>query len=62
MLICGLFLLSPLSQTFKGVITVPAWFDEKQREATMLAAKLAGIDLLQLLPEPTAAAMTYFQK
>ncbi|MCP4473174.1 MAG: Fe-S protein assembly chaperone HscA [Gammaproteobacteria bacterium] len=42
-----------------AVITVPAYFDEAQRQATKDAAKLAGIHVLRLLNEPTAAALAY---
>jgi molecular chaperone HscA len=42
-----------------AVITVPAYFDDAQRQATKDAAKLAGIDVLRLLNEPTAAALAY---
>jgi len=42
-----------------AVITVPAYFDEAQRQATKDAAKLAGIKVLRLLSEPTAAAVAY---
>ncbi|MGV2494599.1 UNVERIFIED_CONTAM: Hsp70 family protein, partial [Pseudomonas aeruginosa] len=42
-----------------AVITVPAYFDEAQRQATKDAAKLAGIHVIRLLNEPTAAAMAY---
>ncbi|KFA58247.1 Fe-S protein assembly chaperone HscA [Gilliamella sp. wkB18] len=41
------------------VITVPAYFDEAQRQATKDAAKLAGLHVLRLLNEPTAAAIAY---
>ena len=41
------------------VITVPAYFDEAQRQATKDAAKLAGLNVLRLLNEPTAAAVAY---
>lgn len=41
------------------VITVPAYFDEPQRQATARAAKLAGLPLLRLIAEPTAAALAY---
>jgi molecular chaperone HscA len=43
----------------KAVITVPAYFNESQRLATKDAAKLAGIEVLRLLNEPTAAALAY---
>lgn len=42
-----------------AVITVPAYFDEAQRQATRDAAQLAGLKVLRLLNEPTAAAMAY---
>ena len=41
------------------VITVPAYFDDAQRQATKDAAKLAGLSVLRLLNEPTAAAVAY---
>ncbi|MEH8016947.1 Fe-S protein assembly chaperone HscA [Rheinheimera muenzenbergensis] len=41
------------------VITVPAYFDDAQRQATKDAAKLAGLTVLRLLNEPTAAALAY---
>lgn len=41
------------------VITVPAYFDEAQREATKLSAQVAGLEVLRLLNEPTAAALAY---
>ncbi len=41
------------------VITVPAYFDEPQRQATKDAARLAGLSVLRLLNEPTAAAVAY---
>jgi len=42
-----------------AVITVPAYFDDAQRQATRDAARLAGINVLRLLNEPTAAAVAY---
>ncbi len=42
-----------------AVITVPAYFDDAQRQATKDAAKLAGVEVLRLLNEPTAAAIAY---
>ncbi len=42
-----------------AVITVPAYFDENQRQSTKQAAELAGIKVLRLLNEPTAAAIAY---
>jgi molecular chaperone HscA len=41
------------------VITVPAYFDDGQRQATKDAGRLAGLDVLRLLNEPTAAALAY---
>ena len=43
----------------KAVITVPANFDQRQRHATVEAAKLAGIEVIRLVNEPTAAAIAY---
>jgi molecular chaperone DnaK len=42
-----------------AVVTVPAYFSEKQKYATLVAAKLANIKVLKLLPEPSAAAIAY---
>ena len=44
---------------FGAVITVPAYFDDAQRQATKDAAQLAGLKVLRLLNEPTAAAVAY---
>jgi hypothetical protein len=43
----------------KAIITVPAYFDDLQRQATYEAGQLAGLEVLRLLNEPTAAAMAY---
>ncbi|CAH2219402.1 heat shock 70 kDa 13 [Pelobates cultripes] len=43
----------------KAVISVPAEFDERQRNYTVKAANLAGLDILRVINEPTAAAMAY---
>ncbi|XP_075707037.1 heat shock 70 kDa protein 13 [Rhinoderma darwinii] len=43
----------------KAVISVPAEFDERQRNYTVKAANLAGLDILRIINEPTAAAMAY---
>ena len=43
----------------KAVITVPAYFDDVQRQATRDAARLAGLDAVRILNEPTAAAIAY---
>lgn len=44
---------------YGAVITVPAYFDEGQRQATKDAAQLAGLNVLRLINEPTAAAVAY---
>jgi len=46
-------------EVFGAVITVPAYFDEAQRQATKDAAQLAGLNVLRLINEPTAAAIAY---
>lgn len=43
----------------KAVITVPAYFNDAQRQATRDAGKLAGLDVLRILNEPTAASLAY---
>src|SRR3990167_751560 len=43
----------------QAVITVPAFFNESQRQATKLAGEMAGLEVLRLLNEPTAAALAY---
>jgi molecular chaperone DnaK len=43
----------------RAVITVPAYFDDSQRQATRDAGRLAGLDVLRLVGEPTAAALAY---
>ena len=49
-----------LGGTLDGVVvTVPAYFDDAQRQATKDAAVLAGLNVMRLLPEPTAAAVAY---
>lgn len=47
------------STIHKAVITVPAYFDDTARQATKDAAKLAGLEVLRLVNEPTAAALAY---
>ncbi len=42
-----------------AVITVPAYFNDNQRSATMQAAKIAGLNVLRIINEPTAAALAY---
>ena len=46
-------------ELFGAVITVPAYFDDAQRQATKDAATLAGLNVLRLINEPTAAAIAY---
>ncbi|MEC8009417.1 MAG: Fe-S protein assembly chaperone HscA [Pseudomonadota bacterium] len=47
------------ADSFKVVITVPAYFDDAQRQATQDAARLAGLSVLRLINEPTAASLAY---
>ncbi|RVD91695.1 molecular chaperone [Tubulinosema ratisbonensis] len=51
-----MYLKQPVKES---VITVPAYFDDHQRQATKTAAKLAGLNVLRILNEPTAAALAY---
>jgi len=51
--------LDQLMHVGGAVITVPAYFDDAQRQATRDAGRLAGLDVLRLLNEPTAAALAY---
>ncbi len=46
-------------QVSKAVITVPAYFNDAQRQATKDAGKIAGLDVLRIINEPTAAALAY---
>ncbi len=46
-------------ELFGAVVTVPAYFDDAQRQATKDAAQLAGLNVLRLINEPTAAAIAY---
>jgi molecular chaperone HscA len=48
-----------IGQVGGAVITVPAYFDDAQRQATKDAARIAGLEVLRLLNEPTAAALAY---
>src|SRR5690606_23182345 len=43
----------------KAVVTVPAYFDHAQREATRDAGRIAGLEVVRIVPEPTAAALAY---
>ena len=47
------------AELFGAVVTVPAYFDDSQRQATKDAARIAGLNVLRLLNEPTAAAIAY---
>ncbi|MGL6125275.1 MAG: molecular chaperone DnaK [Metamycoplasmataceae bacterium] len=47
------------SKISKAVITVPAYFDNAEREATKTAGKIAGLDVLRIINEPTAAALSF---
>lgn len=49
----------PLEEVTRAVITVPAYFDDAQRQATREAAKLAGLEVVRMVNEPTAAALAY---
>jgi molecular chaperone DnaK len=46
-------------QVTKAVVTVPAYFNDAQRQATKDAGKIAGLDVLRIINEPTAAALAY---
>merc|ERR1711920_627257 len=43
----------------QAVVTVPAYFNDSQRQATKDAGKIAGLDVLRIINEPTAAALSY---
>merc|ERR1711966_377719 len=43
----------------RAVVTVPAYFNDSQRQATKDAGKIAGLDVLRIINEPTAAALAY---
>lgn len=51
-----IFLGQPVTE---AVITVPAYFDDNQRQATMAAGRMAGLEVKRILNEPTAAALAY---
>lgn len=64
----GAFTLGKMKETAEGflgttvshaVITVPAYFNDAQRQATKDAGKIAGLDVLRIINEPTAAALSY---
>ena len=43
----------------QAVITVPAYFDDSQRQATKQAGEIAGLEVMRIINEPTAAALAY---
>lgn len=43
----------------KAVVTVPAYFNDAQRQATKNAGRIAGLEILRIINEPTAAAIAY---
>ena len=51
--------LSVFLQVNKAVITVPAYFNDSQRQATKDAGKIAGLEVLRIINEPTAASLAY---
>jgi hypothetical protein len=64
----GAFILGKMKETAEAflarpvrnaVITVPAYFNDSQRQATKDAGKIAGLDVLRIINEPTAAALAY---
>jgi molecular chaperone DnaK (HSP70) len=64
----GAFVLTKMKETAEGylgksvskaVITVPAYFDDAQRQATTDAGRIAGLEVLRIINEPTAAALSY---
>jgi molecular chaperone DnaK len=64
----GSFILTKMKETAEGflgttvsqaVITVPAYFNDSQRQATKDAGKIAGLEVLRIINEPTAAALAY---
>ncbi len=51
-----------LGGDFRTVITVPAYFDDPRRRATLEAGKMAGLDVVDIINEPTAAALAFGEK
>lgn len=47
------------TEVTEAVVTVPAYFDDRQRQATIEAGKIAGLDVKRIVNEPTAAALAY---
>src|SRR5713101_5882830 len=48
-----------VGQVTKAVITVPAYFNDAQRQATKQAGEIAGLEVVRIINEPTAAALAY---
>ena len=60
---CLKVMLGYALQVEKAVVTVPAYFNDSQRQATKDAGRIAGIDVLRIINEPTAASLAYgFEK
>jgi molecular chaperone DnaK len=55
----GRSLITYLDSTKQAVITVPAYFNDSQRQATKDAGKIAGLEVLRIINEPTAASLAY---
>ena len=53
------YLHLPLDSQIKAVVTVPAYFNDAQRQATLDSAHIAGLEIIKIINEPTAAALTY---
>jgi len=54
-------ILAAFGDEYEAVVTVPAYFDEARRNATMEAAQLSGMNIVDIINEPTAAALAYGQ-
>ena len=55
-------IVQQIGDHYRAVVTVPAYFDETRRAATLDAAKMADLDLVDIVNEPTAAAMAFGEK
>lgn len=53
------YLGGDIKETIKAVITVPAYFNDKERQATKEAGEIAGLEVVRIINEPTAAALAY---
>lgn len=56
---CSPILIDKLRRIKHAVVTVPAYFNDKQRQATKDAGTIAGLNVVRVLSEPTAAALAY---